>query len=62
MEEEVAEDDPYAMVFIQRLSKLHEASEKLEKTNYYKEYEKQFGLRDMLKVRETYYRRLKDEE
>jgi hypothetical protein len=60
--EEIDEDEPYAMIFIQRLSKLHEASEKLEKTDYYKEYEKQHGLRDMLKVRETYYRRLKDEQ
>ena len=48
------------MIFIQRLSKLHEAAEKLKKTGYYKEYEQQFGLMDMLRVRETYYRRLKD--
>ena len=53
-------DTDYAMVFIQRLSKLHEASEKLKKTDYYKEYEQQFGLMEMLRVRETYYRRLKD--
>jgi hypothetical protein len=53
-------DVPYAMIFIQRLSKLHEAAEKLKKTGYYKEYEQQFGLMDMLRVRETYYRRLKD--
>ena len=53
-------DTDYAMVFIQRLSKLHEAAEKLKNTDYYKEYEQQFGLMDMLRVRETYYRRLKD--
>ena len=53
-------DISYAMIFIQRLSKLHEAAEKLKKTGYYKEYEQQFGLMDMLRVRETYYRRLKD--
>ena len=52
-------DTDYAMIFIQRLTKLHEAAEKLKKTGYYKEYEKQFGLMDMLRVRETYYRRLK---
>jgi hypothetical protein len=48
------------MIFIQRLSKLHEAGEKLKKTGYYTEYEQQFGLMDMLRVRETYYRRLKN--
>ena len=53
-------EEVYAMVFIQRLSKLHEAAEKLKKTAYYKEYEQQFGLMEMLRVRETYYRRLKD--
>jgi len=53
-------DTNYAMIFIQRLSRLHEAAEKLKKTGYYKEYEKEFGLMDMLRVRETYYRRLKD--
>ena len=53
-------DTNYAMGFIQRLSKLHEAAEKLKNTDYYKEYEQQFGLMDMLRVRETYYRRLKD--
>jgi hypothetical protein len=53
-------DTDYAMIFIQRLSKLHEAGEKLKKTGYYTEYEQQFGLMDMLRVRETYYRRLKN--
>jgi len=52
-------DTEYAMIFIQRLTKLHEAAEKLKKTGYYKQYEQQFGLMDMLRVRETYYRRLK---
>ena len=55
-------DTSYAMIFVQRLSKLHESSEKLKKTGYYKKYEEQFGLNEMLTVRETYYRRLKDEE
>jgi hypothetical protein len=50
----------YAMVFVQRLSKLHEASIKLEKTDYYREYSKQHGLQEMLRVRESYYRRLKN--
>ena len=54
-------DTDYAMIFVQRLSKLHEAAEKLKKTGYYTKYQEQFGLNDMLKVRETYYRRLKDE-
>jgi len=55
-------DTSYAMIFVQRLSRLHESSEKLKKSGYYKNYEEKFGLDDMLKVRETYYRRLKDEE
>lgn len=50
----------YAMVFVQRLSKLHEASIKLEQTGYYNEYSKQHGLEDMLRVRESYYRRLQN--
>ena len=53
-------DLDYAMVFVQRLSKLHESSQKLRTTGYYDEYEKQHGLDEMLKVRESYYRRLKD--
>ena len=53
-------DHSYAMIFVQRLSKLHEASEKLKKTGYYQKHADQFGLMDMLRVRETYYRRLKN--
>tara|TARA_R100000664_G_scaffold2976_1_gene6958 strand:+ start:8127 stop:8705 length:579 start_codon:yes stop_codon:yes gene_type:complete len=50
----------YAMVFVQRLSKLCESAKKLEKAGYYAEYEKQHGLGEMLEVRENYYRRLKN--
>ena len=53
-------DHSYAMIFVQRLSKLHEASEKLKKTGYYQKHSDQFDLMDMLRVRETYYRRLKN--
>jgi len=53
-------DRPYAMIFVQRLSKLHEASMKLKDTGYYDKYTQQHGTEEILEVREAYYGRLKN--
>ena len=52
--------DPYAMIFVQRLSKLHEASQKLKDTGYYDKHLERFNGEDIYKTREAYYRRLKN--
>jgi len=52
--------DPYAMIFVQRLSKLHEASQKLKDTDYYDRHLDRFNGEDIYKTRESYYRRLKN--
>ena len=55
-------DLEYAIVFIQRLSKLEEASEKLINQGYYKTYFDTYDVQEMYAVRKEFYRRLKDEE
>ena len=52
----------YAIVFIQRLSKLEIASEKLINQGYYKTYFDTYDVSEMYAVRKEFYRRLKDEE
>ena len=52
----------YAIVFIQRLSKLEVASEKLINQGYYKTYFDTYDVQEMYAVRKEFYRRLKDEE
>ena len=52
--------DPYAMIFVQRLSKLHEASQKLKDTDYYDRHLDRFNGENIYKTRESYYRRLKN--
>lgn len=52
--------DPYALIFVQRLSKLHEASQKLKGTEYYDKHLDRFNGEDIYKTRESYYRRLKN--
>ena len=55
-------DLEYAIVFIQRLSKLEEASEKLINQGYYKTYFDTYDVQEMYAVRKEFYRRLQDEE
>lgn len=55
-------DIEYALVFLQRLSKLEEASEKLVNQGYYKTYFDTYDVQDMYATRKEFYRRLKDEE
>ena len=50
----------YAVIFVQRLSKLQEAADKLNKKGYYAVYDSLYNSRDIYALRETLYRRLKD--
>ena len=48
------------MIFVQRLSKLQEAADKLDKKGYYDVYNSQFNAREIYEKRDRLYRRLKD--
>lgn len=51
---------PYAMIFVQRLSKVQEAADKLKEMGYYDTYLEEYNASELFQKRETYYRRLKD--
>jgi hypothetical protein len=51
---------PYAMIFVQRLSKLQHAADKLDKKGYYDTYDAEYNAREIYEVRETLYRKLKN--
>lgn len=53
-------DARYAMIFVQRLSKLQEAADKLDKKGYYDSYDGQYNAREIYVLREELYRRLKN--
>lgn len=53
-------DAEYAMIFVQRLSKLQEAADKLDKKGYYDTYNSQYNAREIYEKRERLYRRLKN--
>ena len=55
---EGATDTEYALIFVQRLSKLEEASDKLVSRGYYDRYFKTYDVSGMYKIRKKYYRRL----
>ena len=48
----------YALIFVQRLSKLEEASNKLVSRGYYDRYFETYDVSEMYKIRKEYYRRL----
>ena len=50
----------YAMIFIQRFGKLHEASEKLSSLGYYDRYTGNYDISNIREKRAELYRRLKD--
>mgnify|MGYP006969394260 FL=1 len=52
-------DTPYALIFVQRLSKLQKAADKLDKNGYYDNYDSQYNVREIYELREKLYRRLK---
>ena len=53
-------DIEYALVFVQRLSKLEQAAEKLRSVGYYERYFKEYDVEPMYKLRNKFYRRLQD--
>jgi hypothetical protein len=53
-------DQEYAMIFVQRLSKLQESADKLAKKGYYKSYEADYNAKELFEHRHQLYRRLKD--
>ena len=55
---EGASDIEYAIIFVQRLSKLQEASNKLVDKGYYDHYFKTNDVSEMYEIRKEYYRRL----
>ena len=52
-------EDEYAMIFVQRLSKVQEAADKLAKKGYYDKYLEEYNVEELFQKRETLYRRLK---
>ena len=55
-------DTPYAMIFLQRLTKLQEASNTLRMKGYYEVCEKYYDAEKLYENRNSLYRRLKDDE
>jgi hypothetical protein len=53
-------EDEYAMIFVQRLSKLQESADKLAKRGYYKSYEADYNAKELFNNRSQLYRRLKN--
>lgn len=53
-------DDEYSMIFVQRLSKLQEAANKLDKKGYYGSYEEEYNSSEIYFNREKLYRRLQN--
>jgi hypothetical protein len=53
-------DTSYSMIFVQRLSKLQEAADKLNKNGYYDSYEGEYNAFDIYEKRRELYRRLKN--
>ena len=51
-------DTEYAMIFVQRLSKLQVAADKLNKRGYYNSYGSDYNVSDTYNRRQTLYRRL----
>lgn len=51
---------PYALTFVQRLSKVHEASQMLMGLGYYEEYAKEYDIAEVFDKRDQLYRRLKN--
>jgi len=57
---EAETDEPYAMIFIQRLSKVQDSADKLNKTGYYSIYETEYNASELFEKRKKIYRRLKN--
>ena len=53
-------EEEYAMIFVQRLSKVQEAADKLFKKGYYDNYLKEYDAQEIFNKREKLYRRLEN--
>lgn len=53
-------EQEYALIFIQRLTKVVEAARNLKRLGYYEEYGKEYNIEEVFERRETLYRRLKN--
>lgn len=53
-------DDEYAMIFVQRLSKVQEAADKLAQKGYYDNYLAEYNASEIFEQRANLYRRLKN--
>lgn len=51
---------PYAMIFLQKLSKVQEAAYTLRQLRYYDKYQEDYDVDEIFNQRETLYRRLKN--
>ena len=60
VEFEVETETPYAMIFVQRLSKLQESADKLDKKGYYGIYDPEYNALEIYAKRKNLYRRLKN--
>ena len=53
-------DTAYSMIFVQRLSKLQESADKLDKKGYYDSYDGKYHASEIYEKRNKLYRRLKN--
>jgi hypothetical protein len=53
-------DDEYAMIFVQRLSKVQESADKLAEKGYYDKYLEEYNAEEIFQERSDLYRRLKN--
>ena len=53
-------EEEYAMIFVQRLSKVQEAADKLFKKGYYDNYLREYDAQEIFNKREQLYRRLEN--
>lgn len=53
-------DDEYAMIFVQRLSKVQEAADKLAQKGYYDNYLAEYNASEIFEQRANLYRRLRN--
>tara|TARA_R100000008_G_scaffold84890_1_gene73425 strand:+ start:1923 stop:2498 length:576 start_codon:yes stop_codon:yes gene_type:complete len=54
--------EEYALIFVQRLTKLQESANKLKKLGYYDKYYNEYNVEDIYEQRQQYYNKLKRSE
>ena len=54
--------EEYALIFVQRLTKLQESANKLKKLGYYDKYYSNYNVEDIYEQRQKYYNNLKRSE